>query len=55
MSYVMDTLPMAQGWALIAWQSENNPWAAVERIGPGYIAQEISRRFVQIGEIRVNP
>lgn len=31
---------MAQGWALIAWNLENDPWLSVERSGAGYIAQE---------------
>ena len=31
---------MAQGWALIAWSIENDPWLAVERSTPGYLAQE---------------
>jgi len=40
MQYVLDELPMAQGWALIAWNLENDPWLAIERAGDGYIAQE---------------
>lgn len=31
---------MAQGWALLAWNIENDPWLAVERRGPGYLAQQ---------------
>jgi hypothetical protein len=33
-------LPIIEGFALLAWNTETNPWCAVERIGDGYIADE---------------
>ena len=42
--YVMDELPLIQGFALIADARLNNPWAALDIDGEGYIAQE---RFKQ--------
>jgi hypothetical protein len=44
LEYVEDELDMARGWALIACRIENDPWLAVERASPGYIAQQIDRR-----------
>jgi hypothetical protein len=46
LEYVLDELPMARGWALAAWRVENNPWVPVERIGSGYIAQDIEQRLL---------
>ena len=36
-------LPLAQGFALVAWCEENNGIAPVDRLGPGYVAQEVER------------
>lgn len=38
-------LPIRQAFAFAAFSSENQPWASVERITPGYIAQEIKARM----------
>jgi hypothetical protein len=40
MRVIMDELPMAQGWALISWATEHNGVAPVDRVSPGYIAQQ---------------
>lgn len=39
--------PLIQGFALVSWNMETNPWSAVERTGDGYIAQEMYRRREQ--------
>lgn len=36
---------MAQGWALIAWDRENDPWLNIERVSRGYMAQDIDRKL----------
>ena len=36
-------LPLIQAFAFRAWAIESNPWGAVERATPGYIAQEAER------------
>jgi hypothetical protein len=41
--FVMDELPMCQGFALIAWIVESNEWVRLERATPGYIAQEVNK------------
>lgn len=41
LAFVLDELPMAQGWALIAWDIERDPWLSAERAGPGYIGQQL--------------
>lgn len=35
--------PTNRAFALAAFHVENNPFAAVDRVGDGYIAQEIVR------------
>jgi hypothetical protein len=40
---VQDNLPLAMGFALAAWSLENNPWAAPERVGPGYCEQSVDQ------------
>ena len=35
--------PIIRAFALDAWNLETNPWASVERLGPGYIWQEAAR------------
>lgn len=45
LDYVLHELPMAQGWALIAWDTENDAWLAVERTSPGYVAQEATKNL----------
>lgn len=41
--FVLDELPMAEGFALLAWSVENNGIEPVRRVGKGYIATEIER------------
>lgn len=48
MSQVLDELPMAQGWALIAWDIENDAWLGVERATPGYVAQQAARETTNL-------
>ena len=38
LEYILNELPMAQGWALLAWCNEGNPQK--RRAKPGYIGQE---------------
>jgi hypothetical protein len=40
LNVAMDELPLAQGFALMAWSQESNPWCPMERMTDGYIAQE---------------
>lgn len=35
--------PTDRAFALAAFHTENNPWGNVERVGDGYVAQEIVR------------
>lgn len=35
--------PIIQGFALVAWNHETNPWCAADRVSDGYIAQEAWR------------
>ena len=53
----MNDLPLAQGFAFAAWAVENNGLCAVERTGPGYIAQEVSSLKFQVssGEEAARP
>ena len=44
MNTALHELPLARAFALAAFAQECNPFAAPERISPGYIAQEIRRR-----------
>jgi hypothetical protein len=44
----MHDLPLIQGFAYCAWAVENNSFASAERIGPGYVGQEVAR--LQAGE-----
>lgn len=37
----MHDLPIAQGFAFAAWAIENNGLVAAERIGRGYLGQEL--------------
>ena len=37
---VLDELPLAQAYALLAWNTDTNPWGRVRRASDGYIAQE---------------
>ena len=37
---VMDELPLNQAFAFAAWNMEANPFASVDRVGDGYVAQE---------------
>lgn len=39
--FVMDELPMIQGFAFLAHAAENNAWLPRTRKSPGYIGQEI--------------
>jgi hypothetical protein len=42
MDYVLDRLPMDQGWAFYAWAIENDGWlqfSGVKRDGDGYVMQ----------------
>lgn len=34
---------MIKGFAYLAWQAENHPFAQVKSVGPRYIAQETER------------
>lgn len=43
LEYVIEVLPLAQGFALLAWNCEANPWVKLERVGPGYIGQDGDR------------
>jgi hypothetical protein len=43
LDYVMDSLPLVQAFALMAWNVENQPWGKVDRLSPGYISQEDSQ------------
>ena len=37
----MHDLPLAQGFAFAAWAIENNGLVATERVGRGYLGQEL--------------
>ena len=39
----IDELPLALAFALAAFAQECNPFGGVERVSPGYIAQEACR------------
>jgi hypothetical protein len=40
---VIDNLPMAQGWAMLAWSRLNNGMVSMEIVDDGYLAQERHR------------
>lgn len=45
LEYVLDELPMDQGWAFFSWSMENDGWlqfGGVRRDGPGYLGQAIA-------------
>lgn len=39
----IDELPLARAFAYRAFATETNPWAAVDRVTDGYIAQQAYR------------
>lgn len=43
LDYILHDLPMSQGFAFIAFNVENNPVVPVQRLTPGYIAQELAK------------
>ena len=42
---IMDRLTLAKGFSMIAWATENNGIAPVDRVGRGYIGREIDQRL----------
>lgn len=44
----MDELPMAQGWAFIAHEVENDAWLAVKPASKRYIGQEVERLMAMV-------
>ena len=44
-AYVMDELPMLEGWALWSWAIENDTGLVLKRKCRGYVGQEIDRRM----------
>lgn len=49
--FVMDELPMDQGWAFYNWAIENDGWlqfGGLKRGGKGYIAQQADRLMEMI-------
>jgi len=52
--YVMDELPMYEGWAFVAWSMENDGWLKfcnVARKSPGYVKQAINKMMKQLDQI----
>lgn len=43
LGFALDELRLDQAFALLAWNTEANPWGAVSRTTAGYIKQEMER------------
>jgi hypothetical protein len=47
MNFILDELPMDQGWAFISWTVENDGWlqfSGIAREGKGYVGQQADIR-----------
>lgn len=49
---VLFDLPGAQGWAMLCWAIECNEWSSPDRVGPGYVGQEVERLKSMKSEVR---